>query len=106
MRRTSAPDARLGIPMKAMAPTQRGGRLFRKYVLLFAGVLCATLVANGFLDIWFSYREQKALLIRIQREQAEAVAAKISQFIKDIESQVGWATQLPWSAAMTEQRRL
>src|SRR5262249_16056346 len=65
-----------------------------------------TLVANGLLDIWLSYREQKALLIRIQREQAESIAAKIDQFIKEIESQVGWATQLPWSAAMTEQRRL
>ena len=82
------------------------GRLFRKYVLFFAAVLCATLVANGFLDIWFSYREQKALLIRIQSEQADAVAAKISQFIKEIESQVGWATELPWSPATTEQRRL
>jgi signal transduction histidine kinase len=89
-----------------MAPAQRGGRLFRKYVLLFAGVLCAALVANGLLDIWFSYREQKALLIRIQREQAEAVAAKIGQFIKEIESQLNWATQLPWSAGMIEQRRL
>src|SRR5262249_30641669 len=92
--------------MRAMARAQRGGRLFRKYVLLFAGVLCAALVANGLLDIWFSYREQKALLIRIQREQAEAVAAKIGQFIKEIESQLNWATQLPWSAGMIEQRRL
>jgi signal transduction histidine kinase/DNA-binding NarL/FixJ family response regulator len=92
--------------MKAMAPAQRGGRLFRKYVLLFAGVLCATLVANGFLDIWFSYHTHKALLIRIQREQADAVAAKIGQFIKEIESQIGWATHLPWSAATAEQRRL
>ena len=89
-----------------MAPALRSGRLFRKYVLFFAAVLCATLVANGFLDIWFSYREQKALLIRIQSEQADAVAAKISQFIKEIESQVGWATELPWSPATTEQRRL
>ena len=89
-----------------MAPALRSGRLFRKYVLFFAAVLCATLVANGFLDIWFSYREQKALLIRIQSEQADAVAAKIGQFIKEIESQVGWATELPWSPATTEQRRL
>jgi signal transduction histidine kinase/CheY-like chemotaxis protein len=92
--------------MRAIAPEQPGGRLFRKYVLLFAGVLCAALVVNGLLDIWFSYREQKALLIRIQREQAESIAAKIGQFIKEIESQVGWTTQLPWSAATTEQRRL
>ena len=47
----------------------------------------------------------KSSLIRIQHEQAEAAAAKIGQFIKEIESQVGWTTQLLWSAATTEQRR-
>jgi hypothetical protein len=45
------------------------------------------------------------LLIRIQRLQAEAAAAVIGQFIKEIESQVGWTTQLPWSAGTIEQRR-
>ncbi len=43
--------------------------------------------------------------LRIQREQAEAAAAKIGQFIKEIESQIGWTTQLPWSAGTLEQRR-
>src|ERR671927_314191 len=39
------------------------------------------------------------------REQAESAAAKIGQFIKEIESQVGWTTQLPWSAGTIDQRR-
>jgi ABC-type uncharacterized transport system substrate-binding protein len=52
----------------------------------------------------FYYREHKTALIRIQHEQAVAAAAKISQFIKEIESQLGWTTQLPWSAASIEQR--
>ena len=30
---------------------------------------------------------------------------KIGQFIKEIESQLGWTTQLPWSASTLEQRR-
>ena len=61
--------------------------------------------SNGIFEVWFSYQEHKASLIRIQREQAEAAAAKIGQFIKEIESQVGWTTQLPWSAGTIEQRR-
>jgi hypothetical protein len=81
------------------------GRLFRKYVGLFLAVVCVALLTNGLSEIWFSYQEHKAALIRIQREQAEAAAAKISQFIKEIESQVGWTTQLPWSAGTIEQRR-
>jgi len=53
----------------------------------------------------FSYQEHKASLVRIQREQAEAAAGKIAQFVKEIESQLGWTVQLPWSAGTIEQRR-
>src|SRR3954468_10055400 len=81
------------------------GRLFRKYVGLFVAVVCLALFANGVFEIWFSYQEHKAALIRIQREQAEAAAAKIGQFVKEIEGQLGWTVQLPWSASTLEQRR-
>src|ERR1700688_4107909 len=84
---------------------QIGGPLFRKYVALFLAVVCVALLSNGLFEIYFSYGEHKAALIRIQREQAEAAAAKIGQFIKEIESQIGWTTQLPWSAGTLEQRR-
>ena len=81
------------------------GRLFRKYVTLFVSVVAVALLANGLLEIWFSYQEHRAALVRIQHEQAEAAAAKISQFIKEIENQIGWTTQLPWLAGTLEQRR-
>ena len=80
-------------------------RLFRKYVGLFVAVVCVALFANGAFEIWFSYQEHKTALIRIQREQAEAAAAKIGQFVKEIEGQLGWTVQLPWSASTLEQRR-
>jgi signal transduction histidine kinase len=86
------------------APKVRG-KLFRKYVALFLAVVCVALLSSGLSEVWFSYQEHKASLIRIQREQAEAAAAKIGQFIKEIESQIGWTTQLPWSAGTLEQRR-
>ena len=63
------------------------------------------LVANGVFEIWFSYQENKASLIGIQHEEAVAAAGKIEQFISEIESQVGWTTQLPWSDSTLEQRR-
>src|SRR5207244_3387361 len=84
---------------------QISGPLVRKYVALFLAVVCVALLANGLFEIWFSYQEHRASLIRIQREQAEAAAAKIGQFIQEIESQVGWTTQLPWSAGTIDQRR-
>ncbi|MBR0714345.1 ATP-binding protein [Bradyrhizobium liaoningense] len=80
-------------------------RLFTKYVALFVAVVAVALLANGIFEVFFYYREHKASLIRIQHEQAEAAAAKIGQFVKEIESQLGWTTQLPWSPGSIEQRR-
>ncbi|MET4039678.1 ATP-binding protein [Bradyrhizobium sp. RT6a] len=80
-------------------------RLFTKYVALFVAVVAIALLANGLFEVFFYYREHKSALIRVQHEQAEAAAAKIGQFVKEIESQLGWTTQLPWSAGSIEQRR-
>ena len=91
--------------LSGAAGTHFGSRLFRKYVALFVAVVCVALLTNGLFEIWFSYQENKQALTRIQREQAEAAAAKIGQFIKDIEGQIGWTTQLPWTASALEQRR-
>lgn len=88
----------------AEAPRKRG-KLFFKYVALFFAVVLVALLSNGAFEVYFSFHEHRASLIRIQREQAEAAAGKIGQFIKEIEAQVGWTTQLPWSAATLEQRR-
>ncbi|HXL14002.1 MAG TPA: ATP-binding protein [Bradyrhizobium sp.] len=94
----TAPEVRpLGMKIRS--------RLFIKYVVLFVAVVGVALLSNGIFEVFFYYREHKAALIRIQHEQAEAAAAKISQFIKEIESQLGWTTQLPWSAGSIEQRR-
>src|SRR5271154_1128589 len=84
---------------------QISGPLFRKYVGLFLAVVCVALLSNGLFEIIFSYREHTDALVRIQREQAEGAAEKIGHFIKEIENQMGWTTQLTWSASTIEQRR-
>jgi signal transduction histidine kinase len=93
------------VPEAKPSGTKIRRRLFTKYVALFVAVVGVALLSNGIFEVFFYYREHKAALIRIQREQAEAAAAKIGQFIKEIESQLGWTTQLPWSAGSIEQRR-
>ena len=92
-------------PEATTSVTKIRTRLFTKYVALFVAVVAVALLSNGIFEVFFYYREHKAALIRIQHEQAEAAAAKIGQFIKEIESQLGWTTQLPWSAGSIEQRR-
>ena len=105
--RTLAASPRGGCCVRATGPTgtKIRSRLFTKYVALFVAVVGVALLSNGIFEVFFYYREHKASLIRIQHEQAEAAAAKISQFIKEIESQLGWTTQLPWSAGSLQDRR-
>src|SRR5690242_2377453 len=55
----------------------RGGRLFRKYLWLFVGIVGIALLVNTLVEILFSYQDHKDGLIRIQREQARAAAIKI-----------------------------
>jgi len=104
-RALAAPPAASATPAAKPSGTPIRSRLFTKYVALFVAVVAVALLSNGIFEVFFYYREHKAALIRIQHEQAEAAAAKISQFIKEIESQLGWTTQLPWSAGSIEQRR-
>jgi two-component system NtrC family sensor kinase len=47
----------------------------------------------------------RSLSIEILSLKAEAAAARIHQFFKEIENQVGWTTQLPWSTGTIDQRK-
>src|SRR5215472_6535409 len=80
-------------------------RLFFKYTLLFVTVVVLALAANGLFEVLFTYQEHKGSLIGIQEQQAVAAADKIEEFITQIESQVGWTTQLPWTDGTLDQRR-
>jgi signal transduction histidine kinase/DNA-binding response OmpR family regulator len=102
---TAAATKDVGMPAARSRVRLRGSRLFTKYVALFVAVVTVALLFNGLIDAVFYYREHKDGLVRIQREQAEAAAGKITQFLKEIEGQLGWTTQLPWSTGTLEQRR-
>ena len=82
-------------------------RLFWKYVVLFLVLVSGGLVTSALVEIYFSYQENKTALVRLQREKAEAAAAKIEQFIKEIERQIGWTAQPVWGAqaGAVDQRR-
>jgi signal transduction histidine kinase len=83
------------------------GHLFRKYVVLFVTLVSGALVTSGLIEIYFSYQENKAALVGIQREKAFSAASKIEQFIREIERQIGWTTQAVWGArgVALDQRR-
>ncbi|MGE9007734.1 M56 family metallopeptidase [Leptospira interrogans] len=47
----------------------------------------------------------RALRSQVLQMQAEGIADKLTQFIKESQNQVGWTTQLPSSAGSIDQRR-
>jgi signal transduction histidine kinase len=84
------------------------GRLFRKYFLLILALVCGALLISGGIGIYFSYQENKVALASLQREKAIAAAARIEQFIRQIEQQLKFAAlpQLGAGASGVEQRRM
>ena len=47
---------------------QRG--LFRKYVVIFFGLVSGALIASSAMEIYFSYQANKATLVRVETEKA------------------------------------
>ena len=69
---------------------QPQGHLFRKYLLLFVILISGALLASGLLESYFAYQEHKTALVRLQRATARAAAAKIEQFVTEIQHQIDW----------------
>src|SRR5229473_1389880 len=85
----------------------RRRRLFWKYTTFFVLLVTAELLASGITELYFSYQENQAALVALQREKALAAASQIEGFIKEIERQMGWVTQPQRAPTGTtlEQRR-
>jgi signal transduction histidine kinase len=81
--------------------------LSRKYVVVLLTLVSGALVTSGLIEIYFSYQENKAALGKIQHEMAAAAAARIEEFIEQVEHHIGFLAQSPWNArAMAlDQRR-
>jgi signal transduction histidine kinase len=78
----------------------------RKYVAVLFLLVGGILLLSSIVNLYFSYRQTKAALIRVQRQQALAAAARIEQFVKGIERQVRAAMEVPFTdAAMVREQR-
>src|SRR4051812_45694922 len=92
----------------ARARHMRSGRrgLFQKYFWLIVLLVSGGLLASAALTLYFAYQESRNSLISLQREKALTAAVRIEQFIRDIESQLGWTTfpDNPSEAALSARR--
>jgi signal transduction histidine kinase/CheY-like chemotaxis protein len=83
-------------------------RLFRKYVVVIVALVGGAMIVSSGVDLYFSYQETKAALVRTEREKAVAAADRIELFVGDIERQLRWASQAAFDdpAATREQREV
>ena len=91
-----------------MRPSTTRGRLFRKYAAVLILLVGGVLLLSSLVNLYFSYRQTKAALVRLQRQQALAAATRIEQFVKGIEEQVRAAMEVPFTdpALAREQREI
>ncbi len=89
-----------------MRGTGARGRIFRKYAAVLILLVGGVLLLSSLVNLYFSYRQTKAALIRLERAQALAAASRIEQFVTGIERQVRAAMEVPFSdAAMAREQR-
>jgi signal transduction histidine kinase len=73
-------------------PASRG-RLFRKYVIVLLVLVGGVLMASSLVELYFSYRETQRAIVRVERAKAVAAAARIEQFLREVELQVRETTR-------------
>jgi signal transduction histidine kinase len=93
-------------PARADWKKLQRGPLFRKYFLLILALVCGALLISGGIGLYFSYQENKVALASLQREKASSAAARIEQFIRQIEQQVAFAALPQLGVEGVEQRRI
>jgi len=82
------------------------GSLFRKYVIYFVVLVSAALIVSGLVGMHFTYQENKAALLDLQREKAGAAASRIEAYVQEIEHQLGWMRLPQIGGSSLEQRRI
>src|SRR5712692_8300888 len=72
-----------------MAPVEwLRGRLFRKCALFLVALLGTVLIASSLSEMYSSYQANKGALLQIQKGEATLAAARIEQFVVEVERQI------------------
>ncbi len=100
-------NAALAVASSAAQAPRRRLRLglAAKLALAFVGLVSLVLAVSGGLDMWLGYDQAENVAVQMQQEKARDAAARITEFISDIEMQLGWTTPRQWDALPIEQRR-
>ncbi len=90
-------------PASGVAPRSA---LARKYAIFVASAIALALGLNGLVGTIFAFSDQRALVVRVQQEQAQAAAQRIGDFVGDIVRQLDWVAVNSQSASPNDEARL
>jgi hypothetical protein len=74
---------------RAMATVKMSVRKLVLPALLLVG---SAFLIHGAFNVWYTWRQTEALMIDVQRQKADALAAQIEQFVVATQSQISWST--------------
>lgn len=92
-------------PVPATGPRRWRLPLAVKIGVALVGLVVMVLLVNGAVNVWLSYGQGTRAALEIQQEKAQAAAERVSQFVTEIENQIGWTTRVEWSRIPPEQQR-
>jgi hypothetical protein len=78
----------------------------RKLMLPALLLVGSAFLVNGAVNAWTTWKETEALIVGLQREKAEALAAKIHQYIATLQDQIAWTTADREPVIAPDQRRI
>ena len=81
-------------------------RLFRKYLLLILSLVTTVLLISSGINLYFSYRENRAALSNLQHEKAIGAASRIEQYIRQVSQQLAYASLPQLDAGDVQARRI
>jgi signal transduction histidine kinase len=87
-------------------PRKRQGRLLRKYAIVFGALVGSALIAGSVVQLYFSYQESQAALLRFEQAQAANAAIRIAQFVDNVQRQIVAIQPAPGVDVSCETRRL
>ena len=99
------------LPGAATVARPTSARSFRraplaiKLAIAFVGLVAFVLIVNGAVDTYLTYNQAKRAALEVEAEKARGATERVSAFLADIQTQLGWTTGVEWGYAKLEQQR-
>ena len=90
--------------MTVTSTPRRPRRLFWKYARLLVGLLSAVLIVSACLEIYYSYQENKRVLLSIEEKEALAAAGRIEQLIAEVQRRMTLVLESQWGVSIPQLR--